>query len=55
MGKSALEIAAELNCGNPPIYLGEKHIFEAILLVNPLNLDTEAADEIVRRLTEILN
>ena len=55
LGKSALEIAAELNRGNPPIYLGEKHIFEAILLVNPLNLDTEAADEIVRRVTDLVN
>ena len=54
VGKSALEIAAELNHGNPPVYLGEKHIFEGILLVNPINLNEEAADEIVRRLTDIL-
>ena len=54
VGKSALEIAADLNRGNPPVYLGEKHIFEGILLVNPINLNEKAADEIVRRLTDIL-
>ena len=55
VGKSALEIAAELNHGNPPVYLGEKHIFEGILLVNPINLNEEAADKIVRRLKDILS
>ena len=55
LGKSALEIASELNRGNPPVYVGEKHIFEGMLLVNPINLDDAGADEVVKRLADILN
>ena len=55
LGKSALEVASKLNRGDPPVYVGEKHIFEGILLVNPINLNKAAADEMVRRLKEILN
>ena len=52
-GPSALEVAAALQQGDPPIYLQQLRAPDE-LMVDPLNVTEDEIDTIIRRLREAL-
>ncbi len=51
---TACDVAERLRKKSPPIYVGEKHITEGVIMIHPINLDQEAADTIITRLKEAI-
>jgi L-seryl-tRNA(Ser) seleniumtransferase len=54
LGRSALEVCRRLRRGKPPVQVGHGRLEEGKLMINPLHLNEERTQALIRRLREEL-
>src|SRR5262249_35763299 len=54
LGRTAFEVCRALRQGRPRVYVGHGRLREGALVINPLHLDDERTDALIRRLKETL-
>jgi L-seryl-tRNA(Ser) seleniumtransferase len=52
--RSAMEVCARLRQGQPPVYVGHGALAEGKLMINPLHLNEQRTEALIRRLREEL-
>ena len=54
LGRDAFAVVRELRTGDPPVYVGEKFLFDDTFVIHPLNLNEERVTVLIRRLQGVL-
>ena len=52
LGRTAFDVCRSLRRGRPPVYVGHGRLAEGVLVVNPLCLTAERAEQLARRLRD---